>query len=158
MSDAVVAVFDYIRKEGLPLGFCINESKTEVCFLNPDVSPESPHFGKAWIMKRSEMSLLGASFGSSCAIASSVAEKSSKLQTVCSYLKFLGAHQSLALMKNCLMIPKPLYILRASPCLILCVSFPFLRIYVELFFLGHWISSSVLLIWAKWPYPWKQVA
>ena len=67
-------------------------------------------------MKRSETSLLGASFGSYSTVASLIAEKASKLQIMCSHLKFLGAHQSFASINNCLMIPKLLYILRASPC------------------------------------------
>ena len=67
-------------------------------------------------MRRSKISLLSASFGFSSAIASSIVEKPSKLQTMCSHLKFMGAHQRFTLIKNCLMIPKVLYILRVFPC------------------------------------------
>ncbi|GAV06826.1 hypothetical protein RvY_16747 [Ramazzottius varieornatus] len=59
---------------------------------------------------RSDLSLLGAPL-----LEEAVRAKTSKIKLVHSNLNLLFAHQALFLLKNCLCLPKLLYILRCSP-------------------------------------------
>lgn len=109
------AVFELIKKIGPNLGLDLNESKTEVCFLSGNL-PERHLFGSCKIVEVSEFSLLGAELGTADHVTHCIKKKVNKLTHMLHNLRDVCNHRSFFLLKNCLYIPRLLYMLRTTPC------------------------------------------
>ena len=113
--SAVQRVFEAIKESGPGIGLTLNETKTEVCYLHSGASSSSTNFGNAKIITPEDLTLLGATFGSEQAMESAIAKLASDVSIFCKNLEDVGAHQCFFLLKNCLLIPKMLYLMRSSP-------------------------------------------
>ena len=122
-GDASTVLDDFrtlIRESGR-LGLSLNRDKCELILVNPDeraesvinsfkaVAPEIHHTSVE------EVTLLGAPLLDT-AVPEAFFHKMEVMRVLVGRLKFLGAHEALYILKNCLALPKLLYILRAAPC------------------------------------------
>ena len=73
-------------------------------------------FGKCQVTNIKDITLFGAAVGSTACSQSVIGNKIDNLKIMINNLKMVCSHYSFFLLKNCLMLPKLLYTLRASPC------------------------------------------
>ena len=102
------------------LAFFFNDSKSELCILRDDALAEDiiqdfrtvcPEIS---VTNSTDISLLGSPIGRN-ALGSAMEEKLSSTVRLCERLKFLRRHDAFYLLKNCLFMPKLLYLFCTAP-------------------------------------------
>ena len=109
------------------MGLEVNPQKCELVFLGcPSNEQKQSILSKfsevcpgVQVTELEDLVVLGAPIGSA-ALESTVEEKTQVFQAFSQKLQRIGAHYALFLIKNCLHMPRLLYILRTSPCFKLC--------------------------------------
>ena len=102
------------------IGLYLNGSKSELSIIREDVPKESIIQAFRSVCPTisttdpEDLTVLGSSIGSN-ALRSSMQEKLSSSVRLCQRLKFLHRHDAYFLLKNCLLMPKLLYLLRTAP-------------------------------------------
>ncbi|GAU96871.1 hypothetical protein RvY_08245 [Ramazzottius varieornatus] len=119
--ETVLSDLQVVISEGWKLGLELNSAKCELfCFGGSALERQAAQ-GRAAVAcpaiffpSKSDLNLLGAPLMEE-SLEEAVRAKTSKIRLVNANLNLLFAHQALFLLKNCLRLPKLLYILRCSP-------------------------------------------
>ena len=119
--DSVLLDLETVVSEGSKLGLELNTTKCEMFVFDGEAAErnlvrERARASCAGLLfpSETELSLLGAPLLKE-GLLPAVQEKTSNLAVLQSRLNLLCAHQALFLLKNCLGLPKLLYVLRCSP-------------------------------------------
>ena len=116
---AVLDDLSSFKSECESIGLRLNGSKSELCIIREDVPASDiiqafrfvcPTIS---ITDSEDLTLLGSPIGNN-ALGASMQEKLSSSVVLCQRLKFLHRHDAFFLLKNCLFMPKLLYIFRTS--------------------------------------------
>ena len=119
--DSVLSDLQIVVSEGSKLGLEFNTAKCEMFVFDGEADARNSIRERArescagfLFPSEAQLSLLGAPLFKE-GLLPAVQEKTSKLAVLQSRLDLLCAHQALFLLKNCLGLPKLLYVLRSSP-------------------------------------------
>ena len=120
--ELVLEDFTRIIDAGTLLGLHIHPSKCELVVCNGDQAFTEACTGRfkhlapdIRIISPDDVSLMGAPLSPN-GIDKALREKLDDLRTLASRLKSLDAHDAFFILKNCLALPKLVYVLRSSPC------------------------------------------
>jgi hypothetical protein len=120
--DQVMEDVKLIQLAAFNLGLELNTNKCEIFLLNHNKQEENKSLSRlhhclpgARVAQQDEWRLLGAPLTNE-AIPGVLHEKIKALETFSDRLGKLNSHSGLYLLKNCLAIPKLMYVLRTSPC------------------------------------------
>ena len=114
--DKVIGDIKTLQEAAASIGLVLNNAKSEMLGASPDTIAQFRDSSLPFLeVAAGDAVLLGAPL---CAegVSRVLGERREDLELMASRLKYLPAHDTLYLLKNCLAIPKLLYILRASPC------------------------------------------
>ena len=120
-SRIVLSDLKYIISEGEKIGLSLNSTKCELYINEPDPENSSKILSEfkevapdICLIDDSELCLLGAPTLEK-AYQPVVSSKLDELQKMTSRLAGLNRHEAFFLLKNCLFIPKLIFILRSTP-------------------------------------------
>ena len=125
--EDVLNDYTTLRSAFLAMGLEVNPQKCELVFLGcPSNEQKQSILSKlsevcagVQVTELEDLVVLGAPIGSA-ALESTVEEKTQFFQAFSQKLQRIDAHYALFLIKNCLHMPRLLYVLRTSPCFKLC--------------------------------------